>query len=117
MSYDEEELEHRVFVVQNQLINGEPKFDFKDAAQWGGIVTLLDPSDNPFDMNIAVKRIHEAFTEYDFTDADHIIPVGNPCLIGAVVAIAAELNNGRVRFLQWNGSKRCYASIGALLYI
>ncbi len=109
----------RVFVVQNtQRMNEktgalEAKFDMTSAERFGTLTYLLSPTARPFTPGPIIKQLHEKLE--DFTDDDFLLLIGNPCLIGFVVAIASSYNQGRVSVLQWDGRKREYVSVKAVL--
>lgn len=108
-----------VYVVQNQHRhdNGKlvPKFDLTPAAAFGDLVYLLSPTARPFKPGGIVKELHEKLISYD-SGRDYLLLLGNPCLIGMVVAIAAVYARGHVRMLQWDGRNNRYAAIDADLY-
>lgn len=103
-----------VYVVQNQHhhVDGQlvPKFDLRAAERWGTLVYLLSPTARPFSGAGIVRELHQKLSKYD-PDHDHLLLLGNPCLIGWSTAIAARYGNGRVSLLQWDGKIQDYASI------
>jgi hypothetical protein len=107
----------RVFVVQNQQrrdpASGRlvPKFDLEPAREHGELVFLLGGSAKPFRPEPVLRQLREQLA--DFSDADSLLLIGNPCLIGWATAIAADANEGRVRLLQWSGSEGRYVAICA----
>lgn len=112
----------RVFVVQvtqtyshsqNKLV---PKFDLGPARAFGELVFLLSPSAAPFNAEPIIRELHEKLFDYDYKK-DHLLLVGNPCLIGFAVTVAADKSDkGEVRLLQWSGSSHRYLSIEAALF-
>lgn len=105
----------RVFVVQNQHRQDrdgvlQPKFDLEPARQHGELVFLLSPTARPFRDVEIVDELHRKLRDYG--PADHLLLLGNPCLIGWATAIAAHHNGGRVQLLQWDGRNREYAVVG-----
>jgi hypothetical protein len=108
-----------VYVVQNQhrmddrTGNLEPKFDMSSAAKYGELVYLLSPTARPFSPIPLIKQLRDKLSK--FNSEDHLLLIGNPCLIGFAVGIAAEMNNGRVNVLQWDGRRREYISVMANL--
>lgn len=110
----------RVFVIQKQHrfdeARGElvPKFDLTSAEKYGEIVYLLSPTASPFHPDPIVAELQEKLDSFD--DDDCLLLVGNPCLIGFGTAIAASVNEGRVRLLQWSGQQRAYIPVDAELY-
>lgn len=108
----------RVFVVQNQqrMSAGgdlENKFDMSSAARFGELIYLLSPTARPFTPAPIIKQLKEKLTVY--SDDDYLLLIGNPCLIGFCVAIASDVNAGRVNVLQWDGRKREYVAVRASL--
>lgn len=108
----------RVFVVQNTLHKDEagalvPRHDLTSASIHGELIELLGPSAKPFNSEPIVAELRRKLRDY--SDADSILLVGNPCLIGFVVAIAAYHNHDRVRCLQWSGTRREYVVVEAYL--
>ena len=100
----------RVFIVQNpkmRNVNGRlvSKFSFERAKSYGDLVYVLGQNADPFEPNDeTINRIHSKLDDYD-PDEDYLLLVGNPCLIGFVVAIAADATpRGRVRLLQWSNN-------------
>ena len=111
----------RVFIVQDQFKRHPEnnslvsKFDFREAEKFGEISFLLKPNANPFSPNVGVvaeltDKLH------DFSDRDFLLLTGNPILIGWATAIAARMNEGRVRMLQWNGRRQCYLEVRGKLF-
>jgi len=109
----------RVFIIQNQHRlndrsgNLEPKFDFSSAEKYGTLSYLLSPTARPFQSEHVISQLKEKLI--DFRDDDALLLIGNPCLIGFAVAIASWANGGRVRVLQWDGRRREYVIVEALL--
>jgi hypothetical protein len=107
----------RVFVVQNQQhrnsLTGamEPKFDLSSAREYGDFVFLLGNSAKPFCPEPILAQLREQLA--DFSDEDSLLCIGNPCFIGWATAIAADVNEGRIRMLQWSGADSCYVAICA----
>jgi hypothetical protein len=111
----------RVFIVQDQFKRHPDndslvsKFDFTQAKPFGDLVYLLKPNANPFSPNEGVvaeltDKLH------DYGPNDFLLLTGNPILIGWVTAIAAKMNNGKVRLLQWNGRRGLYLEVRGNLY-
>lgn len=110
----------KVFVVQHQHMWDKesnrlvPKFDLSPAYEFGELEFLLSPSASPFSPEPIIEELHEKLSIY--SDDDYILLIGNPCLIGFVVTIAADYNEGRVKLLQWSGKHRSYIEIQAELF-
>lgn len=111
----------RVFIVQDQYMRHPEnnslvsKFDFSQAAAYGELVFLLGPNVNPFRPN---ETVIATLTDqlYDFSNRDYLLLTGNPVLIGWATAVAALMNKGPVKFLQWNGRRKCYLEVGGNIY-
>lgn len=110
----------KVFIVQLPMMwNTEktqkvPKFDFKKAQEHGDLVFLLTPNANPFKLEPILAELRHSLSDYRFDDGDSLILVGNPVLMGVVAAIAADLSQGDLRFLQWgNKDEGCYNVVEA----
>lgn len=110
----------RVFVVQQPLRWDEPsqnlvpKFDLTPARTHGEVVHLLGPKAAPWRPESVIKELQTKLQ--DFNDDDCLLLTGNPCLIGWAVAVAADINGGRVKLLQWSGKDGKYIPITADLY-
>jgi len=110
----------RVFVVQRPLrsikdkktgevVDRIPMFDTAPAQRYGEVHILLEPGDVALMPYRSLMRLNEKLR--DFTDNDYILPIGDPVLIGAAVAVAALRNNGKVRMLRWDRRDRCYTEL------
>lgn len=104
----------RVYIVQNQLVYNHDldrhmNKDYSDAKRFGEVTVLLDNTATPFDLPPLMQKLHD--TLKDITLEDWFIPVGNPVLIGLVIAVAAEYLGGKLKMLQWSGSSRSYIPI------
>jgi hypothetical protein len=78
-----------------------PKFDVAPAERFGEIVWLLPPSAAPWGTTV-VAELRDKLVDYD-GDRDFLVLIGNPCLIGMTVALAAAAGGGKLQFLQWSG--------------
>lgn len=109
--------EPRVFVIQQTLKmeRGKlvPKFtNINEAEVFGRIETLLSASTSPFSPTPVIAELTRKLKDYDGA-TDYLLLIGNPCLIGWAVAIAASVSGGRVNLLQWNGRESRYLPIRA----
>lgn len=111
-----------VFVIQSQMrfdhILGRlvPKFDVTPAQKHGKLSYLLSPSAAPFSPNSVIAELTHKLARYN-PDVDSLLLIGNPCLIGFAVAIAADRSeDGHLRLLQWSGKDRAYALVETKLY-
>jgi len=92
-----------------------PRFEsIEKAERWGDLYYLLSPGQHPFRADLALGDLHEKLVE--FSDGDYLLLIGNPVLIGMAVAIAANYNDGRVKFLQWSGKFKEYSEISAKIF-
>lgn len=109
-----------VFVVQKQMKYDPakeafvPKFELESAHKYGKLEYLLSPTAQPFNPWAIIDELHEKLKH--ITANDHLLLIGNPCLIGMVVAIAACYTQGKVRMLQWSGKEQKYVEVIATLY-
>jgi hypothetical protein len=102
-----EERKPRVYLVQEPLRRAAstgspvPLFDLTPAKEYGEIVTCLDWSDTKgeFDPNALMDKLYEQLQGY--SDIDFLLPAGNTVAIAMAAMIAAEVNNGAVKFLLW----------------
>lgn len=100
------QLQHRFDRTTEQLV---PKFDVAAAADYGDIQYLLSPNASPFRPETVLPELHERLRE--FGPRDHLLLIGNPCLIGMAVAVAASYNKGSVSMLQWSGKDQRYIPV------
>lgn len=104
-----------VYVVQKQhrfdRNKGElvPKFNLAPAEEYGELSYLLSPTAAPWDADSIIRELYDRLQ--GFADSDSLLLVGNPVLIGLAVAVAADVNQGFVRCLQWSGKDRRYIAI------
>ena len=104
-----------VYVVQkSQRLNRttgrlEDVFDLSSAEEHGSLQELLSPTAKPFAPEPIVAELYSKLE--NFSDGDFILCVGNPILIGLATAVAADINEGRVCLLQWNGHKQKYVPV------
>lgn len=92
----------------------EAKFDLSPAKEFGELVFLLGNGATPFSSEAPIAELSSKLADY--SDDDYLLLIGNPCLIGFTVAIAADANNGRVRLLQWSGKEQRYLKVEANLF-
>lgn len=106
-----QQLPAKVFVIQQQMTVNEraelaPKFDLEPAKQFGELVNLVPASLGPQAAQDVVESLWEKLSDY--CDNDYLLLVGSPIFIGLSVAIASEINAGRVKLLQWQGREQKY---------
>lgn len=109
---------NKVYVVQHQMRwDGEklvPKFDLAPAEEHGKLVYLLGPQAGPFNPPSIIEELTRKLEQ--FTTDDCLLLIGNPCIIGWAVAIAAKVTNGEVKMLQWSGKERAYITIPSKIH-
>jgi hypothetical protein len=97
----------RVFIVQRPAQYDKTKggwvnkYDLSPAAEHGELVFLLRPG-NIFKAKLAdaLERLERELA--DFSDADHLLAVGDPVAIAAAVMVAGKNNTGRVSLLKFD---------------
>ncbi len=105
----------RVYVVQDQhkwdreAGRFVPKFDLSSAETFGELAYLLTPTAAPFRPEPVVDELRDKLVW--FSDDDYLLLIGNPVLIGCAMAVAAQVNGGRVRVLQWSGKDQRYVPV------
>lgn len=101
-----------VFVAQvphrlNRRSGELEPLDLSAANEWGELQVILTPGANPFtSMDSIIDDLHAALK--DISQEDYLILVGNPAIMGAMAAIAADYTEGNLRVLQWHGKQRKY---------
>jgi len=90
---------------QGELV---PKYDLTTAAQYGELVYLLGPTAGPFNPDSVITELRTKLA--GFTEHDSLLLVGNPCIIGWSVAVAAQVSPN-LRLLQWSGKNKQYVVI------
>lgn len=104
----------KVFIVQEpqtfDRASGRTtsKFDMSSAAEYGDVEVLLGWQAKPWDANVIAELKHKLS---DFGPGDWLILAGNPCLMGAAAAIAADVTGGSLRLLQYNGREGRYLPV------
>ncbi len=110
----------RVFVVQQMTWRDkktgkvEDKYDYSPAEMFGDLQFLVGPGAKPFDPEPIIVELRDKL--FDFSDDDFLLLVGNPTIIGWATAIAADLNEGRLKTLQWHGKEQRYIMIKSQLW-
>lgn len=99
-----------VFITHepHRIENGVVKsiFDMTPAGEYGNIEVLIPAGASLLSTVPMVRMMRDRLR--DFSDADYLLPVGDPASIMAAGAIAAEINNGRVKILRWDRMTRRY---------
>lgn len=90
------------------LVQQDSRKNFTGALEYGSVEALLDEREE-LDMFNSRKIIDKLrFGLQRVTEADYIIPMGNPVSIGLAFAIAAELTGGCFNALKWDGQEMRY---------
>lgn len=105
----------RAFIVQEPLhmVNGAavPRIGYHTITPYGNIQFLFTWSEIKNDSSFAdteryLVRMYD--TMHDFSDSDYLVPLGNPALTAMAVLVASEVNQGRVKLLDWIRDERRY---------
>jgi len=109
-----------VYVVQDSRrydnLTGEyvSVHDLSPAEEFGTLKYLLTPTAAPWKPE---SILNDLWTGLDkFSDDDYLLMVGNPVLCGLATAVACDINDGRIRLLQWNGRERRYTAVEAQVF-
>jgi len=105
----------KVFIVQEPMkrdrVSGNlvPFMDLTPAAAYGELEVLLPHGQvalSPAPMISGLKR-----SLAKFSDEDYLVLVGDPVAMSIATAIAAKVNNGKVKVLKWNRETRSYIQV------
>jgi hypothetical protein len=88
--------------------------DLTPAEEFGTLKYLLSPTAAPWATESIINDLWDGLEE--FGDDDYLLMVGNPVLCGLATAVACDVNDGRIRFLQWNGRERRYTAVEAQVF-
>jgi len=86
-----------------------PLFDISPAIEYGELEILTRHSQSMIFSVPMVRALRDSLK--NFSDEDYILPVGDPITIGAVCAIAADINGGFYKVLKWDKRTRKYMPI------
>ncbi len=83
-----------------------PAHDLTRASVFGNLKLMLEGNT----VGLAVQQLIPTFREKlkNFCDDDYLLPTGDPVAMGVAIAVAAEMNNGRVCVLRWDRETRSY---------
>jgi len=95
----------KVFVVQDS-----PNRNFLPARKFGELVMLLDGKEQIVLSAIPIIKQLKALLQ-DFDDDDFLLLSGDPAIIGSAVAVAMEVNLGRVMVLKWDRKESDYYKV------
>lgn len=91
----------KVFVIQ------ETMNDITSALDFGDIEVLLPPGAQiAFSPGPTIRRLRRKLNS--FGNNDYLLLIGDPAAIGIACAVAAEVNNGRMRLLKWSKKEMRY---------
>lgn len=88
--------------------------DLSPAEEFGELRYLLSPTAAPWKPESILDDLWDGLS--DFGDEDYLLMVGNPVLCGLATAVACDINDGRIRFLQWNGREHKYTPVEAQVF-
>ena len=106
-----------VYVIQNHASYNKqtglmvPRYDLSPAEKFGKLEFLLSPVTVPSVPERAIATLREKLKDY--CDDDYLLLIGNPCFIAFAAAIAADVNEGRINLLQYNGTRKQYYVVEA----
>lgn len=109
----------KVYVVQNHLQLDYrrgglvPRYNISSAARYGSFVFVTNPTASTENPEQLIERMNIVLR--DFGDEDYLLLIGNPALIGWVIAIAAAYNGGRHKMLVWDHVIRGYKVVEACI--
>jgi len=83
-----------------------PKHDLSPAAAYGELVVLIKRNNIGIAAQPIVAQLKNLLRNY--SDEDSILAVGDPVAIGLSIAVAANMNRGRVCILKWDRQTRQY---------
>lgn len=92
----------------------ESVHDLTPAEEFGPLRYLLSPTAAPWASESIIADLWAGLE--DFGPDDYLLMVGNPVLCGLATAIACDVNDGAIRFLQWNGRERKYTAVEAQVF-
>jgi hypothetical protein len=97
-------MDSTVYIVQKP----DPKKNIISAQDYGDFSFILDDKSpnitwNPDDVVRIIRHSLRGFNDEDF-----LLPIGDPAAIGVCTAVAAEYNQGRVKFLKWDNRQYKY---------
>lgn len=84
----------------------ESKFDLTPAAAFGTLKVVVNSPNTSLMTHHAVKHIRSQLRDY--TDRDYILGTGSPATMMMVAMVAATINDGRVKLLQWDQRAKNY---------
>ena len=98
-----------VYVVQEI-----PKFNILSAGKYGELELLLPEGQITLSSGPTIKRLRHKLR--NFTDDDYLLLIGDPLAIGLAVAIASNVNRGKVKLLKWDRQETQYYPLSVNIY-
>lgn len=101
-----------VYVVQEPMVidrgtgRVRPRFSLDPAKEYGSISILLNWSEKPEDSRHLLWLLRDRLKDY--REGDYLLMTGSPLMMSLAACIAAEMNQGRVRLLNWDNLLREY---------
>lgn len=92
----------------------ESVHDLSPAEEYGELRYLLTPTAAPWSPDTVLPDLWAGLAQ--FGDEDFLLLNGNPILIGWATAVAADVNDGHVSFLQWHGRERRYTPVKSQVF-
>jgi hypothetical protein len=87
-----------------------PVVDISPAEKFGELTQPMFPSNGV--AYLTQNDVHETRKRLkDFTDDDYILAVGDAAAIGLSMALAAEMNRGKVNVLRWDKRRFEYVNL------
>lgn len=99
----------RVFIPQERS-----EFDLTPALEYGELVVLNHGGDVYHDATGMVQEMKNKLR--DMTHQDYVMMIGDPLAIGAAVATAAAILDGKVKCLKWSRRNRRYLVVEMRLW-
>ena len=105
-----------VYVVQESMrkVQGQWRriHDLTPALIYGKLKILIDGQQYlPLSTQPVIREFKTKLMNY--SDADYLLLIGDPVLIGLATLIASENNRGKVNFLKWDRETAQYLEITA----
>lgn len=85
---------------------GVKTLDLSPAFKYGDVEVLIQHNQSLLAPVPTVRELRNKLAT--FCDEDYILPVGDPALIATVAIVAAQINDGKVRFLKWDRFLNAY---------
>jgi len=104
----------RVFVTNEPYEKTEgggmrSKFNLTPASEFGELTVLIPAGNSLISSVPTVRTMRDKLA--DFSDDDYLLPVGDPSAMMIAGAIAASVNNGRMKVLRWDRQEGRYLCI------